>query len=241
MAGDLTQFRVLTFDCYGTLIDWERGILAVLRRHFSPNGEWADDAMIKAFAIGESEAERDNPIAMYPDILRMAARRVGKALGIDCTPEAADALAMSVGDWPPFDDTVAALQKLNQRYKLVILSNVDRASFAKSNARLGVEFDAIITAEDVAAYKPALSHFRRAAKLFDEWGIQRHEWLHVAQSLFHDHIPAKSMDLKTAWIDRRHGREGWGATLPPNSNVKPDWTFNTLADFAARVEEEWMQ
>lgn len=239
MAGDLTRFRVLTFDCYGTLIDWEQGLLAVLRPHFSQDGRWDDDAMIEAYAIAEAEAEQKRPDLPYPKILRAVATRIAWALSMDCPPEAPDALANSVGDWPPFDDTRAALQCLKRRYKLVILSNVDRASFARTNEKLGVEFDAVITAEDVGSYKPAMGHFHRAAKLFDEWGIGQNAWLHVAQSLYHDHVPAKSIGLATAWINRRHHHEGWGATMPPDIDVKPDWTFNSLADFAARVEEDW--
>ncbi len=132
-----------------------------------------------------------------------------------------------------FPNSAAALGLLATRYKLLILSNVDRESFAGSNARLRVRFDAIVTAQDVGSYKPAARNFEALLDAADELGVQRGGLLHVAQSLFHDHIPAHRAALPTVWINRREGRGGWGATPPPDVDVRPDWTFASMAAFAA--------
>ncbi|MBX3396303.1 MAG: HAD family hydrolase [Phycisphaerae bacterium] len=233
MVGELSSFRVMTFDCYGTLIDWESGLLGVLRPLFAPSGSSVgDEEILGAFAEGESAAEAEMPTAIYPDVLRFAYRRAAAILGIDADPSGANRLACGVGDWPPFDDTVEALRVLKRRFRLMILSNVDRRSFARTQAGLGIEFDAVVTAEDVGAYKPAIRHFRRAEEIIESWGLKRPQWLHVAQSLYHDHVPAKALGLSTAWIDRRRGRSGWGATKQPSEAVTPDWTFASMRELA---------
>ena len=146
-------------------------------------------------------------------------------------------LAVSVPDWPAFADSADALARLATRYKLVILSNVDRQSFAGSNARLGVRFDAIITAQDVGSYKPSPRNFDVLVATVSGLGVADGRLLHVAQSLFHDHVPARAIGLPTAWIDRRGQRAGWGATPPPGIPVKPDFTFPTMDAFAAACFE----
>ena len=233
----LTGFKALTFDCYGTLIDWERGILDVLRpwvkRH---HVEATDDRLLELYAAAEAAAEAETPSALYPDILRDVHRRLADDLGITASDEDAGILAESAGKWPPFSDTVAALQQLKQSHKLVIVSNIDRASFARTNAQLEVEFDAVVTAEEVGAYKPDHRMFTRAFEVLAGMGIERHEILHVAQSLYHDHVPAKALGLTTAWIDRRHGRSGWGATAAPEGDVRPDIVAPSLTDFAALIK-----
>ena len=157
------------------------------------------------------EAEAEHPTALYPDILDAAMRSLASSFGVDVSSADAERLATSVGDWPAFPDSPAALRALSQQYKLVILSNVDRVSFAKSNERLGVEFDAIITAQDVGSYKPTLTQFRGAgATASAQWASNDGRLLHVAQSLFHDHLPARSLGLPTVWIDRRGARHGLG-------------------------------
>ena len=138
-------------------------------------------------------------------------------------------------DWPAFPDSVEALSRLAQRYRLIILSNVDRASFAASNARLGVTFTGIVTAQDVGSYKPDPRNSDALAAEIDRLGIPRHKLLHVAQGLFHDHVPAKRAGLLTVWINRRHAEPGWGATPEPSAPVTPDWTFASMADFADAV------
>ncbi len=233
----LSQFKVLTFDCYGTLIDWERGICDALRPWLNRNGPPIDDeALLAAFARIEKVVEGETPELPYPQVLRATYARLAESLSMPSDAASAYALADSIGDWPAFADSPDALQRLKRRYKLVILSNVDRSSFARSNQRLGVEFDAIITAEDVGSYKPAMGHFTRAAELFKKWGVNPEEWLHVAQSLFHDHAPAKSIGLATAWIDRRRGRAGTGATPAIRLATPPDWSTATLGEFADLVD-----
>jgi len=144
----------------------------------------------------------------------------------------AQRLGSSVPDWPAFPDSAAALASLAGRYKLIVLSNVDRASFAGSSARLGVEFDAVVTAEDVGSYKPSHLNFSALKAAATGLGVERGRLLHVAQSLFHDHVPGKRASLPTVWINRRRDRPGWGATPAPGSDVTPDWEFPTMAAFA---------
>lgn len=228
-------FRALTFDCYGTLIDWEAGILSALRTWAIRSGvSAADDALLAAYARSENAEELAAPGANYRDILRRVMTRLGAELGGSVSDADRETLACGVGGWPAFPDSVEALLRLKSRYRLIITSNVDRASFAGSASQLGDPFDAVITAEDVGSYKPALGHFVRAEALMRGrgWIADRSEWLHVAQSLYHDHVPAKSLGLTTAWIDRR-GREG-GAT-PGASGVSPDIVCRTLEELAERL------
>jgi 2-haloalkanoic acid dehalogenase type II len=229
----LADFDALSFDCYGTLIDWEAGIGAVLtpwaraQRLTTSAGE-----LLERYAQAEAEQEAETPAALYTDILGAAMRRLGAGLGVEVSLEESGRLSGSVGDWPAFPDSPSALAALAQRYKLVILSNVDRRSFAGSNARLGVHFDAIVTAEDCGSYKPSLNNFHALLRTVGALGVGEGRLLHVAQSLFHDHVPARSLGLPTVWIDRRRELEGWGATPPPTMPVTPDWTFPSMAAFA---------
>jgi len=140
----------------------------------------------------------------------------------------------SVGRWPAFPDTAAALQYLKRHYKLVILSNVDRASFAKSNVKLGVEFDRVLTAEEIGSYKPDVRNFEYAIRVLGEMGVARAKILHVAQSLYHDIVPAKSLGLRTVWVNRRKGRSGGGATLSPRGDAKPDLEVASMAELAEK-------
>ena len=224
------EFDALSFDCYGTLIDWEAGIAAVLGpwgRAARP--ELTDDDLLRAYADEEARVEQEHPTALYPQVLAEAFRATGAKLGIPVSDADAERLASSVPDWPAFPDSTAALRKLSTRFKLIILSNIDNKSFAGSNARLGVAFDRIITAEEVGSYKPSQKNFAALKAYVDGQGLTA---LHVAQSLFHDHVPAKTAGLKGVWINRRHNRPGWGATPAPGTAVTPDWTFNSMAEFA---------
>jgi 2-haloalkanoic acid dehalogenase type II len=164
-------------------------------------------------------------------------RLLGENLGAEVTGDDAARLARSVPDWPAFPDSHDALAALGRRFKLIVLSNVDRASFAGSNARLGVEFTSVITAQDVGSYKPSPRNFDALASEAARLGIRPGGLLHVAQSLFHDHVPAKRAGLSTVWIHRRHDRGGWGATPQPPAPVWPDWEFLSMAAFAAAVAE----
>ena len=230
----LAEFEALSFDCYGTVIDWEAGIGAALGPWATRNGlAMSTEALLERYAVAEAREERDAPSALYPDILAAAMRTLAATVGAPATDRDCERLARSVPDWPAFSDSAAALGLLATRYKLLILSNVDRESFAGSNARLRVRFDAIVTAQDVGSYKPAARNFEALLDAADELGVQRGRLLHVAQSLFHDHIPAHRAGLPTVWINRREGRGGWGATPPPDVDVRPDWTFASMAAFAA--------
>ena len=180
--------------------------------------------------------EADHPADPYPDVLARSMRLLGSTLGAEVSDEQAARLANSVPDWPAFPDSHDALVALGERFKLIILSNVDRASFAASRSRLGVEFASVITAQDVGSYKPAQRNFEALISEAGRLGIRPGGLLHVAQSLFHDHVPAKRAGLPTVWINRRHALPGWGATPAPPAPVTPDWEFPSMAAFAAAVE-----
>jgi 2-haloacid dehalogenase len=234
---NLTDFDALSFDCYGTLIDWEAGIGAVLTAWAAQHDlDLTEEQVLTAYSRHEAAAEEQNPAAKYPDILALSMRALGRELGIEVTDAEADMLARSVPDWPAFPDSHDALRLLAKRYKLIVLSNVDRDSFAASNARLGVEFVSVLTAQDIGSYKPSPRNFDALEAERDQLGVPPGRLLHVAQSLFHDHVPAKAAGLPTVWINRRHDRPGWGATPAPDTAVTPDWEFPSMAAFAAAVE-----
>jgi 2-haloacid dehalogenase len=235
---NLTKYRALSFDCYGTLIDWESGIAGVLAPWAREQGlDLGDERLLLAYAENEAAVEGANPSARYPDVLAEAFRRTGETLGTPVSDEWARQLADSVADWPAFPDSADALARLARSYKLIILSNVHRAGFAASNKRLHGDFAAIITAEDVGAYKPAENHFRALDAALPGLGLERHDLLHVAQSLFHDHVPAKREGLPSVWINRRHDRPGWGATPQPAGEWSFDVEFKSMAEFADAVEQ----
>ena len=234
---ELTDFEALSFDCYGTLIDWETGLLAVLAPWARARGlELTGEELLTAYAQAEATVEAEVPAEAYPGVLARAMRLLGENLGAEVTEDDAARLAGSVPDWPAFADSHDALTALGSRFKLVILSNVDRASFAGSNARLGAEFTSVITAQDVGSYKPSQRNFDALLSEAARLGVGPGRLLHVAQSLFHDHVPAKRAGLPTVWINRRHARPGWGATPAPPAPVTPDWEFPSMAAFAAAVE-----
>jgi 2-haloacid dehalogenase len=235
----LSEFRVLTFDCYGTLVDWEAGILGALRPWASRAGVAADDLeLLAAFGDAESTAQAASPGKRYPEILREAHGLIAASFGVAHDEGAAEAFGASVGDWPPFPDTRAALEKLHRKHQLVVVSNVDRASFAKTQERIGVTFDAVVTAEEVGAYKPDLRMFRRALDVAEGLGASPRQVLHVAQSLFHDHVPAKQLQLATVWVRRVSPRPGFGAAPQPNRPVWPDIVVSTLAELAEMEERQ---
>ena len=235
---DLTEFDALSFDCYGTLIDWESGIIAVL-------GPWArrrglavsDQLLLAAFARRESEAESDHPAELYPAVLARTFRGIGEEFGAEVSDSDAAGLGGSVPDWPAFDDSREALRRLSERYQLIILSNVDRASFAASNVKLGVEFTSIITAQDVGSYKPSPRNFEALTAEAARLGVRPGRLLHVAQSLFHDHVPAQRIGLRSVWINRHYDRPGSGATPTPAVEVSPDAEFPSMAAFAAAATD----
>jgi len=225
---DPTFFRgvtALTFDCYGTLIDWEQGILGALRA-MTDMDDWPADLLLEEYARHEAEAEA-GPYRTYREILGESLAAVGRNHGAQ--PEAADVARMggSVADWPAFPDSAAALLRLRQRFGLGVITNCDDDLFAHSNAKLGEPFKWVITAQQVGSYKPSERNFQVA---FERLGRPRDEIIHVAQSLFHDHVPAKTLGMRTVWINRRYDRPGTGATPP--ARAMADLIFPDMATFA---------
>ena len=229
---DFGRFDALTFDCYGTLIDWETGLSTALRALLEPRGATpGHDALLETYARLEAEAERP-PYRTYREVLAFAGRGVAATYGVEPTEDEIGTFSGSVVDWPAFRDSPAALALLKTRFRLGVLTNCDDDLFAASNRRLGVVFDWIVTAQQARGYKPALANFEL---LFERLGLPRHRILHVAQSLYHDHVPAKALGLSSIWIDRRHDRAGTGAT--PQADASPDLTFPDMAAFAAAATE----
>lgn len=226
---DLTDFSTLTFDCYGTLIDWEAGILAVLRPWAAKHAIDADDdTLLEFFGRHETLVQQDAPAMLYPDVLRQTMRAIGDEFGHDAWADEADAMGTSVKDWPAFPDSVEALAYLKNHFKLVVLSNVDNESFVHSNQRLSVEFDAVITAQDVGSYKPNPDNFTALIARLSGLGVKPGQVLHTAQSLYHDIAPARNAGLRTCWINRRHDKFGPGATPP--TTAWPDMEKQSMAE-----------
>jgi 2-haloacid dehalogenase len=226
----LGDFKVLTFDCYGTLIDWETGIAEALRLLLSRHRvERPRDDILASFARHETAQEAETPGLIYSELLAQVHRRLCGEWGIAASEDDHRAFGASVGDWPAFPDSAAALAYLARFYKLVILSNVDRRSFARSARRLGVQFDAVYTAEDIGSYKPDPRNFRYMIDALEKSGYPASSSLHTAQSLYHDHAPANALGLRSAWIDRRGGG---GATPPAPEGVHWDFRFGDMAEMA---------
>jgi 2-haloacid dehalogenase len=227
MAIAFEHFETLTFDCYGTLIDWEQGILAAARRLLQATGEELDGAAIlESFAAHETALEA-GPYRPYRVILEDVARAIGAEHGIAVSPAEAARFGGSVADWPAFPDASGALARLARRYRLAVITNCDDDLFAASEHRLGIAFDEVVTAQQVRSYKPSARNFEA---MFERLGHPREAILHVAQSLFHDHVPAKALGLMTVWVDRRGGRPGTGAT--PHAVATPDLVVADLAQLA---------
>lgn len=224
------SFDVLTFDCYGTLIDWETGILDALRPVFAAHRvELLPERTLERYGELESAAER-GPYREYKAILRTVLAGLGSHFGFTPTALELEQFSTSVKDWPAFPDSPAALQALHKKYRLAIVSNIDDDLFAHSAQRLQVRFDWIITAQQVKSYKPSLNNFRMA---FDRIGVPQNRILHVAQSLFHDIAPANTLGLTSVWVNRRHKKEGSGAT--PAAQARPDLEVPDLSALAKTI------
>jgi 2-haloacid dehalogenase len=234
----LTRFaevRALSFDCYGTLIDWESGILGALRPVLSRHGiDCDDERLLGLYAAAESALEA-GPYRPYRDVLREVTRRIAAELRFDPTAEELELLAGSLPGWPPFPDSVEALRILQTRFRLAIASNIDDDLFAATERRLGVTFDLVTTAQQVRSYKPAPAHLLRT---LEKLGVVPKgkvvELVHVAQSLFHDIGPAKALGITTVWVNRRSGRSGPGAT--PQSAARPDYEVPDLRGLVALTD-----
>ena len=229
---DFSRFEFLTFDCYGTLIDWENGILPVLRRILAGNGKTADDAtLLRLYGDFEQRAEAGS-YQCYRQVLASVIAQFGNEFGFAPTPEESASLAASLPAWKPWPDTVSALQLLKTRFRLAILSNIDDDLFASTRPQLGIDFDAVITAQQARAYKPSLKIFELALN-----GIETpaHRVLHVGQSIYHDVIPAQSLGLATVWVNRPSARPGVGAVKA--ADATPDVTVSSLEELADMATE----
>jgi 2-haloalkanoic acid dehalogenase type II len=239
----LTDFRVLTFDCYGTLIDWETGIWDAFQPVIADNGGQSPgrQQLLEAFGTEECRQEAETPDMPYPEILCRVHRAVAARFGLESTARLDLDFGHSIPSWPAFPDSADALRFLKNHFRLVILSNVNRAGFAASNRKLGVAFDAIYTAEDIGSYKPSIENFNYLLQhLESDFGLGGEAVLHTAQSLFHDLAPAVSLGLATAWIDRQRLSEGgdWGATAALENRPDTDFRFYSMAELAAAVGAE---
>ncbi len=229
----LHDFRVLSFDCYGTLIDWETGILAALgplARKTADN--LAADKILEAFARHEQAQESETPAMIYSQLLGAVHARLAKEWGVKTTAEEDAHFGASIKDWPAFNDLPAALRYLKRHFKLVILSNVDCESFKASNKRLQVDFDWVFTAQDIGSYKPSRVNFEYLVSHLAAAGFDKKDILHTAESLFHDHAPANHMGLASCWIYRRHAKEGFGATAKPVNMPHVDFRFTSMGEMA---------
>jgi 2-haloacid dehalogenase len=225
---EFSRYEVLTFDCYGTLIDWESGILSALHRILSAHGKVIEDATIlKLYGDFEQRSE-EGEFHPYRSVLESVVRRFGAQLGFNPTDAEARSLPDSLPTWKPWPDTVAALRQLKSRFRLAILSNVDDDLFALTRPQLGVNFDEVITAQQAQAYKPSLKIFELALSRINS---PAHRVLHVGQSVYHDVIPAQALGLATVWVNRPSARPGVGAVK--SAEAKPDLIVSSLAELAA--------
>lgn len=235
-TSKLGDFSVLTFDCYGTLIDWETGIWDALQPLIARGGaNPARREILNVYADIEHGLEQRHPGMRYDEILAKLHAALAERLALPSTAALDEAFANSVAHWPAFPDSASALRRLAAKYRLVILSNVHNAGIAASIRKLGVEFDAAYTAEDIGSYKPAGANFEYLlAHLQSDFGLHKHDVLHTAQSLFHDHEPANRFGLANAWIDRQRLSEGGdrGATAAVAERPRTDFRFFTLGEMA---------
>ena len=241
MSAKITDFKVLTFDCYGTLIDWESGIWDALQPLLQANA--ADHITrtiaLEAFAETESAEQAAHPGTLYPEILKAVHEKLASRFDLKTSETLDRSFGASVPHWPAFPDTADALRLLKKKFKLVILSNVNRDGFKASNRKLGVTFDAIYTAEDIGSYKSDPANFDYMLKhLAADQGIEAEDILHTAQSLFHDHVEAKRAGLACAWIDRQGLGDGghWGATAKVETKPSVDFRFPTLMAMAEAID-----
>ncbi|MCU0541672.1 MAG: haloacid dehalogenase type II [Oscillatoriaceae cyanobacterium Prado104] len=220
---NFNQFEVVSFDCYGTLVDWESSILPVLKKLLSNREiDFSDERTLEMFAEFESELEKEhNEYIKYREILQQVVQKIGHKFSFEPTETESgteiNCLVESIEHWHPFPDTVKALSALKRKYKLAVISNIDNDLFAATAKHLKVEFDWVITAEKARSYKPSTHNFELA---IETMGIEREKLLHVAQSLYHDIVPARSMGISTVWVNRRHDKTGFGATMP--ASAQPD-------------------
>jgi 2-haloacid dehalogenase len=230
---DFNRFEIFTFDCYGTLINWEAGILAALRKVLSAHGKSLDDArLLTMYGDFEARAEQ-GPFRPYREVLESVVQHFGDQLGFTPSPQEMRSLPESLARWQPWPDTVSALRQLKTRYRLAIISNVDDDLFAATRPQLEVEFDEVVTAQQARAYKPSMKLFELALGRIH---APAHRVLHVGQSIYHDVIPAQALGLATVWVNRPSARPGTGAVKA--AEAKPDLAVQSLAELAASAISE---
>jgi len=230
---DFTRFEILTFDCFGTLIDWEAGILSALHRVLSTHGKKIDDAtVLKLYGDFEQRSEQ-GAFRPYREVLQSVVRQLAAEFHFTPSVEEMRSLPDSLPTWKPWPDTVASLRELKTHFRLAILSNVDDDLFAGTRPQLGVELDEVITAQQAQAYKPSLKLFELALSRIN---APAHRVLHVAQSIYHDIVPAQSLGLATVWVNRPSARPGVGAVKAAEAN--PDLTVSSLAELAAAALQD---
>ncbi len=227
---DLRQFEYLSFDCYGTLIDWESGILGYLRPLLQSKGVSVTPGGILNLYSEFEPHQQQPPYRSYREVLAGVVRDFAAHFDFVVSDEEADGLADSIGDWQAFPDTAGALQGLRSRYKLAVLSNIDDDLFALTAGKLGVDLDLVVTAQQVRSYKPSLRNFE---KLLEELPVEKSRLLHVAESLYHDVVPAHLLGIATVWVNRRQNKPAAATKLVA---AQPDLevpTVGALAAFAA--------
>lgn len=235
----LTDYKALTFDVYGTLIDWESGMVNGLKPLTDQLGTpLPRDHILEAHAHFESSTQTQTPGKIYSQLLAVVYKRLSEEWGISVSWEECESYGRSVANWPAFDDSVEALNYLKDHYKLVVLSNIDNASFAHSSRKLQVNFDAAYTAEDIGSYKPNPANFEYMIENLARLGIEKHDILHTAESMFHDHGPANKFGLTSCWIYRRHKQTGFGATMNPGDMPHYDVVFNSMAELVEAHKAE---
>ena len=241
MAKILSNFTTLSFDCYGTLIDWESGIWDAMQPLIYANqrSDITRSIGLEAYALIESAQEKDTPELLYPKLLVRVHRSLAEHFNMETTAELDQVFGASVLHWPAFPDSADALRLLKKHFKLVILSNVNRDGFAASATKLGVEFDAIYTAEDIGSYKPDPRNFEYMLEhIKTDLGVTPEQILHTAQSLHHDHVPASEFSLAKAWIDRQNlaNSDNWGATARVENRPEVDFLFASMGEMAEGLE-----
>lgn len=228
---DFTDVKAMTFDCYGTLIDWEAGIVSAFRA-LHQEIEADDEQILSLFAAHEHMIQKAKPSMLYSAVLCEVYCNMTADLGVRCSNVNAESFAWSAGSWPPFTDTVSALSKLSERFRLVIVSNVDLATVKRTLKLLTVPFYRVFTAEETGYYKPDTRVFEHMLRALDADGIARQHTVHVAQSLYHDHMPAAALNLSRVWIDRRNSKQGHGATPAASPGLMPADIYSDLITFA---------
>ena len=235
----LTDFGALTFDVYGTLIDWETGMYEGLQSLIAKvDKEMTRDEVLQAHAFHESTQQRQTPTYRYQDLLPIVYRRLAEQWGVQVNWKECVEYGQTVKNWPAFPDSKEALNFLKQHFKLVVLSNIDNDSFMYSNEKLGVDFDAVYTAEDVGAYKPSDSNFEYMLAKIGDIGVNKDKILHTAESMFHDHVPGNKFGLTSCHIYRRHDKDGFGSTMIPEEMPNYQFRFNSMGEMAQAVKSE---